>query len=769
MNNSIYKFSLDVHETASQVVIELKQGDTAREFQISLTENGRPYIITEKCYAVFTALKADRNKIYHDCVIDGNIIHYVTKPQTTSAVGESLCEIQLYGENDSLLTSPSFIMLVYEKVYKDGDVIDSNNDFSALVNIYTKTNLLHDELAQKLNDGELQGADGKDGINGKDGVDGKDGKSAYEIAVNNGFVGTEAEWLESLKGADGLTEIPDNSITNKKLAPASITSEKIALSAVKTQHLEKGSVIPSKLDRQYATPDDVKEAIENIKTPDAQIGAESIGTIHLQQFSVTEEKLAHQSVSNSHIKSGAVDNRVLAIQSVTDEKIKDKTITKTKMAFDVATEDFVRNSIKNISGGKPLIGDVVSILDDFEGYEIHQVVKTTDLIPKSWSNVKIWSADDGITDTEANPFNFDFSQISETNYVKTKALPSQIDFSSIEGKKVICSMVFQDEEVKKAIVIQLLQPTGSNATLQFIFYSGENEESFYCFYTAETGWKTSGGESLTENDLMIPEGTYPSLKIVDFASLHKDNPEVAPEGVECANEILIDTFLKDWMQIYYPMGYYLTDKSADTLPKNWSEVQRLIRSGQASRIFNVGDQLICSKNGLAHVWDIIGIDYDIPLIPDYNHSMTLQLNTVLEYRAYDDNSNDYSDSSIRAYLNGEYLNGFDEDFLSVIGGVKKSELKYRSEGETYPESDVFFLLSDTEVSNNGYGYYSQADTNPEERIKASSNGVCHWWLRSDSTANGNINVIDKVGTDGKIGAGTITRSSYYLAPACVIY
>lgn len=29
---------------------------------------------------------------------------------------------------------------------------------------------------------------------------GADGKSAYDIAVDNGFVGTEAEWLESLKG-----------------------------------------------------------------------------------------------------------------------------------------------------------------------------------------------------------------------------------------------------------------------------------------------------------------------------------------------------------------------------------------------------------------------------------------------------------------------------------------------------------------------------------------------------------------------------------------
>ena len=38
-------------------------------------------------------------------------------------------------------------------------------------------------------------------INGSSG--GADGKSAYEIAVENGFVGTEQEWLESLKGEEG--------------------------------------------------------------------------------------------------------------------------------------------------------------------------------------------------------------------------------------------------------------------------------------------------------------------------------------------------------------------------------------------------------------------------------------------------------------------------------------------------------------------------------------------------------------------------------------
>ena len=40
------------------------------------------------------------------------------------------------------------------------------------------------------------------------GGSGTAGKSAYEIAVDNGFVGTETEWLESLNGKQGATFTP---------------------------------------------------------------------------------------------------------------------------------------------------------------------------------------------------------------------------------------------------------------------------------------------------------------------------------------------------------------------------------------------------------------------------------------------------------------------------------------------------------------------------------------------------------------------------------
>ena len=51
-------------------------------------------------------------------------------------------------------------------------------------------------LQEKLNNGELGGGSGTAG------------KSAYEIAVDNGFVGTETEWLESLNGKQGATFTP---------------------------------------------------------------------------------------------------------------------------------------------------------------------------------------------------------------------------------------------------------------------------------------------------------------------------------------------------------------------------------------------------------------------------------------------------------------------------------------------------------------------------------------------------------------------------------
>ncbi|MBQ8212546.1 MAG: hypothetical protein IJZ80_00930 [Clostridia bacterium] len=51
----------------------------------------------------------------------------------------------------------------------------------------------------------IDGSDGKNGLDGSNGLDGADGKSAYELALEDGFEGSLHEWLLSLavRGADG--------------------------------------------------------------------------------------------------------------------------------------------------------------------------------------------------------------------------------------------------------------------------------------------------------------------------------------------------------------------------------------------------------------------------------------------------------------------------------------------------------------------------------------------------------------------------------------
>ena len=62
---------------------------------------------------------------------------------------------------------------------------------------------LYAQLLEKIDKKIASLHDGKDGADGVDGKDGADGKSAYQIAVDAGYTGTETEWLASLKGEKG--------------------------------------------------------------------------------------------------------------------------------------------------------------------------------------------------------------------------------------------------------------------------------------------------------------------------------------------------------------------------------------------------------------------------------------------------------------------------------------------------------------------------------------------------------------------------------------
>jgi hypothetical protein len=84
----------------------------------------------------------------------------------------------------------------------------------------------------------LNGATGPQGLQGPaglNGTNGADGKSAYSIAVQNGFVGDEATWLATLKGADGASDPHFDSVRSVATPNATTPVHALTIDATTTE------------------------------------------------------------------------------------------------------------------------------------------------------------------------------------------------------------------------------------------------------------------------------------------------------------------------------------------------------------------------------------------------------------------------------------------------------------------------------------------------------------------------------------------------------
>ena len=138
MERTEHKLTLDVHKTVSTTSVSLKRGDTAHRLLITLSEGGYPYHIGEDCTAVFSAVKPDGTTIWNDCTISGDVVIYDFTEQTTSALGVTNCEIQIYDPHGALLTSASFLLFVEDGASNRSAVV-SSDEFSMLQTMIANT------------------------------------------------------------------------------------------------------------------------------------------------------------------------------------------------------------------------------------------------------------------------------------------------------------------------------------------------------------------------------------------------------------------------------------------------------------------------------------------------------------------------------------------------------------------------------------------------------------------------------------------------------
>lgn len=137
------------------VSVLVKQYDiNVREIIVKVTNNGKPYPISNKIKPRIKCKKDDGTLVFNDCTVleDGNIKVDVTD-QMTACVGTHECEIALFDvkedeedtevntedkENEkAVLHTMDFVLIVKEAVFSDEEVT-SSNEFIALENALMK-------------------------------------------------------------------------------------------------------------------------------------------------------------------------------------------------------------------------------------------------------------------------------------------------------------------------------------------------------------------------------------------------------------------------------------------------------------------------------------------------------------------------------------------------------------------------------------------------------------------------------------------------------
>ena len=170
----------------------------------------------------------------------------------------------------------------------------------------------------------------------------------------------------------------------------------------------------------------------------------------------------------------------------------------------------------------------------------------------------------------------------------------------------------------------------------------------------------------------------------------------------------------------------------------WKTVQSIVRLGLAKQFFKVGDQLQCTHGvyGTGEqkllTWDIIGIDYDIPVDENGNeiivkdsagndinaHSLTLQthdcisVHNSMSSEGFKINSvigANWETAQVRQWLNTDevipqydtrkgFLYGLDDDLLRATSLVAKATARRNeSGGKSKYTIDRFFLPAHTEL------------------------------------------------------------------------
>lgn len=223
---------------------------------------------------------------------DGNQVYWVVTRSDTAFPGRGQAELQWLGENGEVaksvtyqtnttrsMTEPGAVPDEPLKPYTQAVAKDAQAAKDAAINATeaarsAEANATQAGLSAENAAKTLQKL--KDGIASGD-FRGENGKSAYQLAVDAGFDGTETQWLESLKGAPGDTTAADAAAAAAQKSAEDAQKNATAAQAA-AQAAQKAAETAVLYTEQHLTDSQQEQARSNINAADAARQNVLVGT-----------------------------------------------------------------------------------------------------------------------------------------------------------------------------------------------------------------------------------------------------------------------------------------------------------------------------------------------------------------------------------------------------------------------------------------------------------------------------------------------------------
>lgn len=203
--------------------------------------------------------------------------------------------------------------------------------------------------------------------------------------------------------------------------------------------------------------------------------------------------------------------------------------------------------------------------------------------------------------------------------------------------------------------------------------------------------------------------------------------------------------------VNFEMAKYMHDKLETEIAAvagiagvdSWQDVQTIVRQGLASKVFSIGDQFTCQRDGVNLVWDVIGIDHDSPADPQYTRSMTLQLHdcfpTSMQFDAPE--AFYYAEAGLAA---GTYYFTIDSSYETTYNSFKDTGYQFTLT-QTVPAKGQLTFPWGYQTQASGVNVSSYADNTSSTAIEsvAVSSGTSGTFL-GNLTRTGDFNNLNGV-------------------------